>query len=58
MGNPANYYWAFTQDGLSLAHGKEWSWREDADYALGDGFFKSIRAGLRADERSCTDGRV
>ncbi|HEV7138659.1 MAG TPA: TonB-dependent receptor [Steroidobacteraceae bacterium] len=52
MGNPANYYWSFTQDGLSQAYGKEWAWREDADYALGDGFFKSIRAGLRADERT------
>src|SRR5581483_4199628 len=52
MENPANYYWSFTQDGLSLAHGKEWSWREDAAYELGDGFFKSIRAGIRLDERT------
>jgi len=50
--NPANYYWAFTMDGLSLAHGKEWSWREDAEYKLGDGFFKSIRAGVRMADRS------
>ena len=50
--NPSNYYWAFTMDGLSQSHGKEWAWREDADYKLGDGFFKAIRAGVRAAERS------
>ncbi|HEX3678863.1 MAG TPA: TonB-dependent receptor, partial [Galbitalea sp.] len=52
MQNPANYYWAFTQDGLEFGHGQEWAWREDADYSLGNGFFKSIRAGLRWDDRS------
>ena len=52
MTNPANYYWAFTQDGQSLSHGKEWSWREDADIHLGDGFFKSIGAGVRLADRS------
>ena len=50
--NPANYYWAFTQDGLSRSDGKEWSWREDAEYKLGDGFFRSIRAGARVADRS------
>ena len=50
--NPANYYWAFTQDGQSMSHGKEWAWREDADYDLGDGFFKNISAGVRVSERS------
>src|SRR3569833_590634 len=50
--NPSNYYWAFTQDGTSRAHGKEWSWREDAEYKLGDGFFRSIRAGARVADRS------
>ena len=50
--NPANYYWAFTMDGLSMSHGKEWSWREDADYKLGDGFFKAIRGGVRVADRS------
>ena len=50
--NPANYYWAFTQDGQSMSHGKEWAWREDVDYDLGDGFFKNISAGVRAADRS------
>jgi len=50
--NPSNYYWAFTMDGTSRAYGKEWSWREDADYKLGDGFFQSIRAGARVADRS------
>jgi TonB-dependent receptor len=50
--NPANYYWAFTMDGLSRSDGKEWSWREDADFTIGDGFFKSIRAGVRWSDRS------
>ena len=50
--NPANYYWAFTQDGQSMSHGKEWAWREDVDYDLGSGFFKNISAGVRAAERS------
>jgi len=49
--DPSNYYWAFTMDGFSRAVGKEWSWRGDADYTIGDGFFKSIRAGVRATER-------
>lgn len=49
--NPSNYYWAFTMDGLSKSSGDEWSWRADADYAIGDGFFKSIRAGVRATDR-------
>jgi iron complex outermembrane recepter protein len=49
--NPANYYWAFTMDGLSKSSGEEWSWRADADYAIGDGFFKSIRGGVRATDR-------
>jgi iron complex outermembrane recepter protein len=52
MENPNNYYWAFTQDGEEFGHGQEYAWREDADYALGNGFFKSIRAGLRWDDRS------
>jgi iron complex outermembrane receptor protein len=52
MENPANYYWAFTMDGLSRAHGTEWAWSEDADYSLGHGFFKSIRVGVRAVDRS------
>jgi iron complex outermembrane receptor protein len=50
--DPANYYWAFTMDGLSKSAGKEYSWRADADYAIGDGFFKSIRGGIRATDRS------
>ena len=50
--NPANYSWAFTQDGQSMSHGKEWAWREDVDYDLGSGFFKNIAAGVRAAERS------
>jgi iron complex outermembrane recepter protein len=52
LANPNNYYWAFTQDGTSRAYGKEWSWREDAQYKLGDGFFQSIRAGARVADRS------
>jgi iron complex outermembrane receptor protein len=52
MTNPANYYWAFTQDGQSMSHGKEWAWREDMDYDLGSGFFKSLSAGVRVAERS------
>jgi iron complex outermembrane recepter protein len=52
MENPDNYYWAFTQDGEEFGHGQEYAWKEDADYALGNGFFKSIRAGLRWDDRS------
>jgi iron complex outermembrane receptor protein len=52
MENPANYYWAFTMDGLSRAHGTEWAWSEDADYSLGHGFFKSIQAGVRVVDRS------
>jgi len=50
--DPANYSWAFTQDGQSMSHGKEWAWREDVDYDLGDGFFKNLSAGVRAAERS------
>lgn len=50
--NPNNYYWAFTMDGLSRATGKEWSWRGDADYEIGDGFLKSWRAGMRFSDRS------
>jgi iron complex outermembrane recepter protein len=50
--NPSNYYWAFTMDGTSRAYGKEWSWREDAEYKLGDGFFQAIRAGARVADRS------
>jgi len=50
--NPANYYWAFTMDGLSKSSGEEWSWRADADYTIGDGFFKSIRGGIRATDRN------
>ena len=49
--NPANYYWAFTQDGLSLGHGQEWAWQGDADYNLESGFFKAIKAGVRWDDR-------
>ena len=52
MQNPANYYWAFTMDGLSRAQGTEWAWSEDADYTLNGGFFKSIRVGVRAVDRS------
>ena len=52
MANPANYYWGFTMDGQSQSHGKEWAWREDADYQLGEGFFKSIGAGVRVAERN------
>ena len=49
--DPANYYWAFTMDGFSKSVGKEWSWRGDADYTIGEGFFKSLRFGLRATDR-------
>jgi iron complex outermembrane receptor protein len=52
MKNPSNYYWAFTMDGLSRSDGKEWSWREDADFTIGDGFFKSVHAGVRWNDRS------
>jgi TonB-dependent receptor len=50
--NPANYSWAFTQDGQNMSHGKEWAWREDVDYELGSGFFKNLSAGVRAADRS------
>ncbi|MDB6010572.1 MAG: TonB-dependent receptor [Gammaproteobacteria bacterium] len=50
--NPANYYGAFTQDGQSFSHGKEWAWREDVDYDLGSGFFRNLSAGVRASDRS------
>ncbi|HEX8756210.1 MAG TPA: TonB-dependent receptor [Steroidobacteraceae bacterium] len=52
MENPANYYWAFTMDGESRAQGSEWAWSEDADYSLGNGFFKKIKVGVRAVDRS------
>ncbi|HEV2272268.1 MAG TPA: TonB-dependent receptor, partial [Steroidobacteraceae bacterium] len=52
MQNPDNYYWAFTQDGEEFGHGQEYAWREDAEYAFDHGFFKSIRAGLRWEDRS------
>jgi iron complex outermembrane recepter protein len=52
MEDPSNYYWAFTMDGLSRAQGKEWAWSEDAEYNLGNGFFKKIRAGVRAVDRN------
>jgi len=52
MNDPSNYYWAFTMDGLSRAYGNEYAWSEDADYTLGHGFFKSIRVGVRAVDRS------
>ncbi len=52
MDNPANYYWAFTMDGLSLNHGQEWAWKEDLDYKLSGGFFKAIKAGVRWDDRT------
>jgi TonB-dependent receptor len=50
--NPNNYYWAFTMDGLSRAVGKEWAWRGDAEYRIDNGFFKTLRAGIRLTERS------
>jgi TonB-dependent receptor len=50
--NPANYSWAFTQDGQNMSHGKEWAWREDVDFDLGSGFFKNLSAGVRAADRS------
>ena len=52
LSDPANYSWAFTQDGGNMSHGKEWAWSEDADYELGNGFFKKLSAGVRANERS------
>jgi TonB-dependent receptor len=51
MSDPANYYWAFTQDGQSMSHAKEWAWREDVDFDLGSGFFKALGAGVRVAER-------
>jgi len=50
--NPANYYWAFTMDGLSRAVGKEWAWRGDAEYRIDNGFLKTLKAGVRLTERN------
>ena len=52
MQNPSNYYWAFTMDGLSRGQGREWAWNEDAEYSVGNGFFRKIHAGVRAVDRS------
>lgn len=49
--NPNNYYWAFTMDGLSRSVGNEWAWRGDAEYRIDNGFFKTLRAGVRLTDR-------
>lgn len=54
MTNPANYYWAFTMDGLGRAKGKEYSWATDAEYTFDGGFFKTLRVGGRIVDRQAT----
>ena len=51
LADPANYYWAFTQEHLDKSTARENAWRGDAEYSFDDSFFNSVRFGLRLTQR-------
>ncbi|MEY2149966.1 MULTISPECIES: TonB-dependent receptor [Rhodanobacter] len=50
-GNPANYYWGFTQDHQDQNYARELAWRADIDHTFADGFVQGVRAGVRLTNR-------
>jgi iron complex outermembrane receptor protein len=51
LANPANYYWAFTQEHLDRSHAGEWAWRADAKYSFDDPVLRDLRVGVRFTDR-------
>ncbi|REA80040.1 hypothetical protein, partial [Staphylococcus pseudintermedius] len=50
-GNPANYYWGFTQDHQDQNYARELAWRADIDHTFADGLVQGGRAGVRLTNR-------
>jgi TonB-dependent receptor len=51
LADPANYYWAFTQEHLDRSSANENVLRGDAEYTIDDPIFNSVRFGLRLTKR-------
>jgi TonB-dependent receptor len=52
--NPDNYYWGFTMDHQDDNEADQKTWRADLKYSFDDGFFKSIKGGVRTTRREAT----
>jgi TonB-dependent receptor len=51
LADPANYYWAFTQEHKDKSSAHENAWRGDAEYQIDNPILNSFRFGVRLTER-------
>ncbi|SEL37621.1 TonB-dependent receptor [Roseateles sp. YR242] len=52
--DPANYYWAFTQEHQDKSKATEKAWKGDAKFRFEDGVLQDLRFGVRLSERDAT----
>ncbi|HEY4081068.1 MAG TPA: TonB-dependent receptor [Burkholderiaceae bacterium] len=51
LADPANYYWAFTQEHLDKSVATEKAWRGDVEYDFDDPILRNLRFGVRFTDR-------
>lgn len=51
LADPANYYWAFTQEHLDRSEADEWALKLDAKYAFDHPVLRDVRFGVRFTDR-------
>jgi TonB-dependent receptor len=54
LANPANYYWAFTQEHFDDSHAGEWAWKTDAKYTFDHPVLRDVRFGVRLTKADST----
>jgi TonB-dependent receptor len=54
LANPANYYWAFTQEHFDDSHAGEWAWKTDAKYTFDNPVLRDVRFGVRLTKADST----
>ena len=54
LANPANYYWAFTQEHFDDSHAGEWAWKTDAKFTFDHPILRDVRFGVRLTKRDAT----
>ncbi len=54
LADPANYYWAFTQEHLDRSEGESKAWKGDAKYDFDHPVLRDLRFGVRFTKRDAT----
>lgn len=58
MANPANYYWAYTQEALDRATASQKAWKSDVKFSFDDPVLRDVRFGIRMADREGVNNKA